>query len=103
MKKLTNDFLLSLVGMALLLGLWAFLSGNVAKDLPSPAKTWQDSKLYVMQPWDKRGEMDQGIGRMTFYSLTRVAKGFSLAILIGAPLGFLLGGSALLARMFDPV
>jgi nitrate/nitrite transport system permease protein len=75
----------------------------VAKDLPSPFKTWEDSKLYVIQPWDKRGEMDQGIGRMTSYSLLRVAKGFSLAILIGTPLGFFLGGSPLLARMFDPV
>jgi len=103
MKMLVKNFLLSLVGIALLLGLWTFLSGNVAKDLPSPFKTWQDSKLYVLQPWDKRGDMDQGIGRMTFYSLVRVAKGFSLAILIGTPLGFLLGGSPLLARMFDPV
>jgi len=103
MKTYAKNFLLSLVGMTLLLGLWTFLSGNVAKDLPSPVKTWQESKLYIVQPWDKRGEMDQGIGRMTFYSLVRVAKGFSLAILIGTPLGFLLGGSPLLARMFDPV
>jgi nitrate/nitrite transport system permease protein len=103
MKTYAKNFLLSLVGITLLLGLWTFLSGNVAKDLPSPVKTWQESKLYIVQPWDKRGEMDQGIGRMTFYSLVRVAKGFSLAILIGTPLGFLLGGSPLLARMFDPV
>ena len=103
MKKLLGDFVHSLVGVALLIGLWAFLSGAVAKDLPSPLKTWQDSKLYVTQPWEKRGEMDQGIARMAFYSLTRVAKGFLLAVLIGAPLGFLLGGSPLLARMFDPV
>ena len=103
MKKLIGDFVLSLVGLALVVCLWAFLSGAVAKDLPSPLKTWQDSKLYVTQPWEKRGEMDQGIARMAFYSLTRVAKGFLLAVLIGAPLGFLLGGSPLLARMFDPV
>src|SRR5712691_3569310 len=103
MKKLLNDFVLSLVGVALLLVLWAYLSGSVAKDLPSPLKTWQESKLYVTQPWEKRGEMDQGIARMAFYSLTRVAKGFSLAILIGTPLGFLLGGSPLLSKMFDPV
>ena len=103
MKTYAKNFLLSLVGITLLLGLWTFLSGNIAKDLPSPLKTWQESKLYIVQPWDKRGEMDQGIGRMTFYSLVRVAKGFSLAILIGTPLGFLLGGSPLLARMFDPV
>lgn len=98
-----SDLGLSLVGVALVIGVWSYLSGVVAKDLPSPLKTWQDSKLYVIQPWEKRGEMDQGIARMAFYSLTRVAKGFLLAVLIGAPLGFLLGGSPLLARMFDPV
>src|SRR5260370_3996005 len=103
MKKLVSSFALSLVGVALIVGLWSYLSGMVATDLRSPLKTWQDSKLYVMHPWEKRGEMDQGIGRMAAYSLLRVAKGFSLAILMGAPLGFLLGGSPLLARMFDPV
>src|SRR5260370_22351461 len=102
MKKLLSSFALSLVGVALIVGLWSYLSGMVAKDLPSPVKTWQDSKLYVMHPWEKRGEMDQGIARMAAYSLLRVAKGFSLAILMGAPLGFLLGGSPLLAPMFDP-
>ena len=52
MKTFVKNFLLSLVGIGLLLGLWTFLSGNIAKDLPSPVKTWQESKLYVTQPWD---------------------------------------------------
>ena len=46
--------------------------------------------------------MDQGIVRMAAYSLFRVAKGFLLAVLIGTPLGFLLGSSPLFFRMFDP-
>ncbi len=79
------------------------VSGTVAKDLPSPAKTWQDSKPYVMNPWEKRGEMDQGILRMAFYSLIRVAKGFLLAILIGAPLGFILGQLSHAGAHVDPV
>ena len=103
MMKRLNDLVLSLVGVALLLGVWAFISGSVTKDLPSPGKTWEESKLYLVEPWEKRGEMDQGIARMAAYSLLRVAKGFSLAILIGTPLGFLLGASSLLSRMFDPV
>ena len=36
-------------------------------------------------------------------SLLRVAKGFSLAIAVGMPLGFLLGLSASFHRAFDPV
>jgi nitrate/nitrite transport system permease protein len=103
MKTKLQNMALSLVGIALLMVVWALISSTVSKDLPSPVKTWQDSKLYITAPWEKRGEMDQGILRMAAYSLLRVAKGFLLAILIGTPLGFLLGSSPLLARMFDPV
>ena len=102
MKKSAISVLLSFVGIALVLGLWAAISANVSPDLPSPIKTWEDSRLYILQPWEKRGEMDQGIGLMTAYSLFRVAKGFALAVLIGTPLGFLLGSSPLFFRMFDP-
>ena len=66
-------------------------------------KTWQDSKLYIMEPLVKRGEMDQGIGLLAFHSLIRVAKGFLLGALIATPLGFLLGLSKAFNRMFDPV
>src|SRR5438094_598423 len=103
MKNILVSVALSMVGIVLVVGLWAAVSGTVAKDLPSPAKTWRDSKLYIVAPWDKRGEMDQGILRMASYSLLRVAKGFLLAILIGTPLGLVLGSSALLSQMFDPV
>jgi nitrate/nitrite transport system permease protein len=85
-----------------MIGLWAAVS-TVAPDLPSPVKTWEESKLYVTSPWAKRGEMDQGIMRLAAYSLWRVAKGYFLALLIGTPLGLMLGTSKLLQRMFDPV
>ena len=103
MKTTLKNAGLSFVGIAMVVLLWALISGTVSKDLPSPAKTWQESRLYVLQPWDKRGEMDQGILRMASYSLWCVAKGYALALLIGTPLGFLLGNSALLTKMFDPV
>jgi len=103
MKIAMKNFVLSMVGVVLMIGIWAALSATVAKDLPSPVKTWTESKVYIMDPWEKRGEMDQGILRMASYSLLRVAKGFLLAILMGAPIGFLLGSSELMTRMFDPV
>ena len=102
MKKLLNSFALSLVGICIVGGLWALLSATVSPDLPSPWKTWQESKVYILNPWEKRGEMDQGIGLMTAYSLFRVGKGFLLAVLIGTPLGFLLGSSNTFFKMFDP-
>jgi nitrate/nitrite transport system permease protein len=103
MRTKLQNLALSMVGAAALVGVWALLSATVAADLPSPLKTWQESKPYVVAPWEKRGEMDQGILRMASYSLLRVGKGFLIAVLVGTPLGFLLGSSRLLARMFDPV
>ena len=57
----------------------------------------------MVEPFAKRGELDQGILRFTWYSLMLVAKGYFLALLIGTPLGFLLGLSKIFAKSFDPI
>lgn len=82
---------------------WSFSSATWAKSLPSPLKTLEVSKLYLVEPFAKRGELDQGILRFTWYSLVLVAKGYSIAILLGTPLGFLLGMSKLFTKGFDPL
>ena len=95
--------ILPLLGLGIVLIVWTIISQTVAPDLPSPAKTWSESKGYILRPFFKDGEMNQGIGRFAFLSLVRVTKGFALAIIIGTPLGFLLGLSAFFYRAFDPV
>jgi nitrate/nitrite transport system permease protein len=95
-------FLLPATGVLMVGVLWTVASTYVP-DLPSPLKTWEDSKLYVLRPFEKRGEMDQGIVLLASYSLLRVAKGFLLGAAIATPLGLLLGLSHTLNRMFDPV
>lgn len=103
-KGFTGDWLiLPVAGLLLVLVLWAATSSSWAKRLPSPGKTWEQSKLYVMKPFEKRGELDQGILRFTWNSLILVAKGYVLALLIGTPLGFLLGTSSLATKSFDPI
>jgi nitrate/nitrite transport system permease protein len=94
---------LPLIGVAVVIGLWALCSATMSKELPSPKKTWEASKPYVMEPFAKRGEMDHGILRFTWYSLILVAKGYALALLIGTPLGFCLGLSRTFAKIFDPI
>src|SRR6186713_2541236 len=94
---------LPLIGGGAVIGLWAVASATFVQSLPSPSETWSVSRLYIMEPFEKRGELDQGILRFTWYSLQRVAQGYSLAILIGAPLGFLLGMSKLFRGSFDPI
>jgi len=103
-KGFTGDWLvLPVAGLLLMVLLWGATSVTWARRLPSPAKTWEQSKLYVMKPFEKRGELDQGILRFTWNSLWLVAKGYSLALLVGVPLGFLMGTSPLFTKAFDPL
>ena len=101
-KSAVSRIMLPCLGIAAVLALWTLVS-QVAPDLPSPARTWTESRRYVLEPFFKEGEMNQGIGRLAFYSLVRVAKGYFLALLIGTPLGFLLGLSPRFHQSFDPI
>src|SRR5258706_5121317 len=96
-------FFLPVGGIGFVLSLWALSGVWWATNLPSPAKTWEVSKPYILAPFEKRGELDQGILRFTWYSLQRVAKGYSLALLVGTPLGFILGIWAMFSKSFDPI
>src|ERR1700719_4414439 len=83
--------------------LWQISAATWANELPSPLKTWMSSKDYILKPFEKRGEMDQGILRFTWYSLILVAKGYALALVIGTPIGFCLGLSSTFTKTFDPL
>jgi nitrate/nitrite transport system permease protein len=93
---------LPLVGIGLALLAW-WGASRMVPDLPSPARTWEESQIYILRPLEKRGETDQGIALLAYYSLVRVARGFLLGVAIATPLGFLFGVSPLLTRMFDPI
>jgi nitrate/nitrite transport system permease protein len=99
----TGSALLPLAGVGALIVLWDLVARYGGTDLPSPARTWEISKPLIVEPFAKRGELDQGILRFTWYSLVLVAKGYALALLIGTPLGFLLGLSTLFRKAFDPI
>jgi nitrate/nitrite transport system permease protein len=105
MKKTFNleAYILPFLGIAGILAGWALVSTYLASDLPSPLKTFQESLPYLREPFAYRGEMDQGIVSFTWLSLILVAKGYSLAILLGVPLGFFLGLSKRFTQAFDPI
>lgn len=102
-KMVMNGLVFPAVGIGAVIGIWAILSQSAAPDLPSPLRTWQESKLYVLEPFTYRGELDQGIGLFTWLSLKMVLKGYALALLVGTPTGFILGSSKLFTKMFDPI
>jgi nitrate/nitrite transport system permease protein len=103
MEKLVKYLFLPAVGIGCVVVLWAIVSSSLVTTLPSPGKTWEISRPYIMAPWEKRGELDQGILRFTWYSLIRVAKGYVLAIALGTPIGLLLGMSKGFTDTFDPI
>jgi nitrate/nitrite transport system permease protein len=94
--------MLPAVGVTLAVAAW-WAASRAVPDLPSPARTWEESKIYILEPLVKRGETDQGIALLAYYSLMRVAQGFLLGAVIGTPIGFLFGVSPLISRMFDPL
>lgn len=113
-------FLLPFVGIFIVLIGWQFISGikvetklpsgftkttkaGIIKDLPSPMETWKATSKYIMEPFAKRAELDQGVLRFTWYSLIMVGKGYIIALIFGTPLGFMLGLSKKFAAMFDPI
>jgi len=102
MIKRVVHALLPACGIVLGLATW-YVASVAVPDLPSPVRTWEESKVYILEPLTKRGETDQGIVLLAYYSLLRVARGFFLGIAIATPLGFLLGVSRSLTRMFDPI
>jgi nitrate/nitrite transport system permease protein len=103
LEKRIGLLALPLLGGGMVVLAWALASATFADNLPSPFKTWEASRLYIMEPFEKRGELDQGILRFTWYSLERVMKGYSIALLAGVPIGFLLGMSNLFRGSFDPI
>jgi nitrate/nitrite transport system permease protein len=119
-----DDVVLPLLGVAACVLLWQIVAGKqvttqtkddwgdvvtvtrrqgLSADLPSPAETWQASKLYVTKPLEKRGELDQGMLAFTWLSLKLVAQGYAIALILGTPLGFLLGLSKTFTKIFDPI
>ena len=115
-----KTYLLPLLGILAVLMVWQGISGGVrvektaagfnkkvkvglVKDLPGPLETWEKTKKYVVEPFAKREDLDQGVLRFTWYSLMMVAKGYFIALLIGTPVGFMLGLSKTFTQMFDPI
>lgn len=76
---------------------------GLSADLPTPVETWTASKPYIVEPFAKRGELDQGILRFTWLSLVLVAQGYFIALIIGTPIGFFLGLSKQFTKAFDPI
>ena len=91
-----------LIGIAAFIALWAMVA-HFSPNLPGPAKTLTSALQVFSDPFYQKGPNDQGIGWNILNSLRRVGIGFSMAALVGIPLGFMIGRFKFLNDMTSPI
>ncbi len=86
---------LRLALLAILLAIWQIASiGSPAFVLPSPARVFEAWSTLVVS---------KGFWRDFGVTFSRVLTGFGIAVLVGVPLGLLLGANEKLGEFFEPV
>ncbi|AXS79225.1 nitrate ABC transporter permease [Dechloromonas sp. HYN0024] len=91
-----------LLGMVVLIGIW-YIATMKGGSIPGPLQTWDAAATLFADPFYRNGPNDQGIGWNILSSLQRVGIGFGFAAVVGIPLGFILGRSAFLSAMINPI
>lgn len=82
----------ALVGLVVLGAIWQ-LGSAFSADLPTPAEGLRELGHLMSKPFYDNGPNDKGVGRHLLISLQRVFTGFSMAALVGIPLGLVIGAS----------
>jgi nitrate/nitrite transport system permease protein len=101
-RGLTMKILPPVVGIAVLVGIWAIATMN-STSFPTPAATFVEAVKVFSDPFYRNGPNDQGIGWNILFSLERVAVGFGLAALVGIPAGFIIGRFTFMNNMASPL
>ena len=83
-RGLAMKVLPPIVGIAVLIGIWAIATLN-STTFPTPGATFAEAVKVFADPFYRNGPNDQGIGWNILFSLERVAVGFGLAALVGIP------------------
>ncbi len=91
------------LGLALLVGIWALVSLATAGSIPTPLATAKQAIILFSHPFYSNGPNDQGVGWNVLNSLGRVAVGFGMAAAVGIPAGFIIGRFEFMSRMFNPL
>ncbi|MEX0732702.1 MAG: nitrate ABC transporter permease [Aquisalimonadaceae bacterium] len=84
---------------------YEMLTGGAQPDeggLPAPSEIFLHAVTELKDPFYDRGTNDQGIGTQLMYSVGRVLMGYSMAVMVAIPLGFLIGMSPLVQKALNP-
>ncbi|MFM7601314.1 MAG: nitrate ABC transporter permease [Pseudanabaena sp.] len=103
--KNAQNWALPIIGILGFLIVWQILSWTGLIKLPGPwnimsEKTTRNLLLY---PFFDRGGTDKGLFWQTLASFERVAKGYSMAAIVGISVGILVGTNAVIDKALDPL
>lgn len=104
-QKYASQVLPPLVGIVVFLALWQGVSSSGLTRLPAPSTlfTDEDTRTLLLNPFFDKGGLDKGLFWQTLASLTRVAKGYLAAAVVGISLGILVGVNRIINRALDPI
>ena len=94
--------ILGLSGFAIFILIWQSIH-LLIQEIPSPLFTLKAAIVLFSDPFYSNGPNDEGIGWNILSSLKRVALGFSLAAVIGIPIGFAIGRFKIFQSMTSPI
>lgn len=97
------NVVLPLTTFVIVLGVWAFVQSKLVPDFPTPGKVWDRAVEIFSHPFYDNGPNDMGIGWQLLYSLGRVMAGFGLSVLVGVPIGLLMGTSKVFRTAWQPL
>ena len=111
-KDKVLKYLLPLLVFAMFLPMWSGVSALV-EDFPTPGDTYiaafggvnsmgDEIEGVLSDPFYIENEDDKGVFWQILNSLQRVFGGFALALIVGIPMGILIGMSKYAAYAFDP-
>lgn len=90
------------LGFLVVLAVWAIGAARVPQ-LPAPGETLSTLRLMLENPFYDNGPNDKGVGLLLGSSLQSVFLGFTLATLVGAPIGLAMGSSKKIWAAANPV
>ena len=92
----------AIVGLLVAIAAWQLVASLVS-GLPTPTASFHELAHRLAHPFYKAGPGDQGIGLQLGTSLVRVFMGFGAAVVIGVPLGLLMGASRRAFQATNPI
>jgi bicarbonate transport system permease protein len=104
-QKNAQNWILPIIGLLGFLAVWQLLSSSGILRLPGPVNivSQKSTRELLLYPFFDRGGTDKGLFWQTLASFERVAKGYSLAAVVGIGMGILVGTTPVVDKALDPL